>query len=1019
MFLVNFFVKKPLIAIIASLLLAIAGITSSIRLTRSTFPPIDLSVFNLKTPYYGASPSEVELNVTNKIEDKLKPIEGIDKTWSVSTENHSFVLVWVDLDHPDPDEVKKNILDAIERIPDFPKGVGKTDIEEFKTSNLPVIGLSVFGGIEKERRKVAKIIEEKIRMIRGVSGLTVEGYRKREIKIELDLEKLRNKKISLIEVGQALKKRNIKISSGNYEKGGKTKKIVTYSEFNNLEEIKNLAIRANFTGKRTLLKDVANIKEDYAHPLIMVRANDQDSIGIQVRSHGRADIIKVSKAVQKIIKEFNKKDYPGGVKLQIIMETSQYTERMLNITKTNGYLGLALVFFTLLIFLTTKVAVWTTIGLPVALFGAISLFKSVDVNINIMTLITMILVLGLLVDDALVVAENITRHREMGKNRLDASLDGVKEMFWPVTTTVVTTILSFTTMFYLSGDLGKIVQVIPVVVILTLILSLFECTCLLPAHIAKGSSEGPKVTEPKWWTKIKNRYEKIILFLLKKRFLTIFLFICLLTASLFLFQKKMRFILFPTQNANLVNVIAELPQGTAIETSLEKIHAVEKKLREVTGTALKTSYSVAGHRDTFIYSGNSSGGNETQAMVALNLKHSSQRTQTSEKVLKDIKDVLPGLVKKHGFKWLHAFINTGAPGVGRGVNITLISKNDEIRNKMANEVYDFFKNMKGIKNLDKNFREGKTQVRVIPDFNKIYRFGISPDVIANSLGIVFGGLDTTKIHKDGEDINLKLSVQTEKYANEKEVLSAIQIPNARGSLLNLDSFIKTENAPGYDSIIHFKGSRATTITADTDNKIITSLEANRLFREKFQKLIDDNPEIRTESGGEEKSTQRSINDFKVAIPFAILCIYFVLVLLFDSLIQPFIILAAIPFAIAGVIYTFFIFGMDVSFFAGIGLLGLIGIVVNDSLIMVSHLNNLSKSKELTIELIVQGSKDRLRAVLLTTVTTVAGMTPTIFGFGGSEPFLIPLVLAVAGGLVFATIITLILVPTLYSFRIKK
>ena len=201
MFLVNFFVKKPLIAIIASLLLAIAGITSSIRLKRSMFPPIDLSDFNLKTPYYGASPSEVELNVTNKIEDKLKPIEGIDKTWSISTENHSFVLVWVDLDHPDPDEVKKNILDAIERIPDFPKGVGKTDIEEFKTSNLPVIGLSVLGGVEKERRKVAKIIEEKIRMIRGVSGLTIEGYRKREIKIELDLEKLRNKKISLIEVG--------------------------------------------------------------------------------------------------------------------------------------------------------------------------------------------------------------------------------------------------------------------------------------------------------------------------------------------------------------------------------------------------------------------------------------------------------------------------------------------------------------------------------------------------------------------------------------------------------------------------------------------------------------------------------------------------------------------------------------------------------------------------------------------------------------------------------------------------
>jgi len=575
-------------------------------------------------------------------------------------------------------------------------------------------------------------------------------------------------------------------------------------------------------------------------------------------------------------------------------------------------------------------------------------------------------------------------------------------------------------MFYLSGDLGKIVQVIPVVVILTLTFCLFECTCLLPAHISNGKgNKDPKVSEPKWWSKIKKGYQKVLTVLLKKRYVTLLLFLFLLGCSLLLFQKKMRFILFPTQNANMINVIAELPQGTSIETSMEKIHAVEKKLKEVTGEALKASFSLAGHRDTFIYSGNSSGGNENQAMVALNLKHSSMRKKTSEKVLKDIKDMLPILTKKYGFKWLHAFINTGAPGVGRGVNITLISKNDDLRNKMANEIYHFFENMKGIKNLDKDFREGKTQVRIIPDYDKISRFGISTETISNSLGIVFGGINATKIHRDGEDINLKLSVQKERYKDEKEVLSSIQIPNLRGSLLDLDSFINTVYSPGYDSIIHFKGSRATTITADTDNDIISSLEANKLFREKFQKIIEENPEIRMESEGEEKSTQKSIEDFKMAIPFAVVCIYFVLVLLFDSLIQPFIILMAIPFGIAGVIYTFFIFGMDISFFAGIGLLGLIGIVVNDSLIMVSHLNNLSKENELTIDMIVKGSTDRLRAVILTTITTVAGMTPTIFGFGGSEPFLIPLVLAVAGGLIFATIITLILVPTLYSFHIRS
>ena len=1020
---VRYFVKKPLIAILASILLAFAGITSVIQLKRSTFPAVEFLVFTLNTPYYGASPDEIEINVTNKIEEKLKSIEGIDRTISWSSENHSGVVVWVDLDYPDPDEVQKNILSAVERISDFPEGVGKTFIDEFKTSNLPVIGVGVTGGKEGDRRRIAKVIEDKIRNIKGVSNVTMEGDREREIKIEVDLKKLKKKKISVIEIADALKRRNIKISSGDYSSSGKTKKIVTFSEFRNLEEIKNLAIRSNFTGRRTLLKDVAKVTDDYEDPKILVRSEDKPGIEIKVRSHGRADIIDVSHSIQKMIKNFNKQKNPNGVKLSITMETSQYTERMLKITKNNGYLGLGLVFITLLIFLTARVAIWTTIGLPVAIFGAISLFKFFGININIMTLISMILVLGLLVDDALVVAENITRHREMGKNRLNASLDGVREMFWPVTTTVVTTILSFTPMFYLSGDLGEMVKVVPMVVILTLTFSLFECTCLLPAHIgrtkATSEKEDPEVKEPKWWTKAKNSYQKILVKFLSHKFLTLLFFVGLLSSSLFLFQKKMKIVLFPTQDANQITVVGHFPRGTTIETTMEKMQAVENRLKEITGKALQTSYSLAGHANWNIYSGVSEGGNDHDGMVMLNLKHSSQRKKTSEAVLKEIRNLLKELKKKHGFNHLYAFINTGAPGSGRAINISLISKNDDLRNKMAQEVYDFFDDMKGIKNLDKDFREGKTQVRVIPDYDKIYRLGVSPDTIASGLGIVFGGLNTTKIHRDGEDIDLKLTVNKKDFQDEKDIFSYIQIPNKRGSLLDLDTFIKTENVKGYDYIIHFKGSRATTITADTDNKIITSLEANNLFRKRFKKIIEENPEISMEIRGEDKATKRSIEDFQTAIPFAILCVYFVLVILFDSMIQPLIILAAIPFAIAGVIYTFFFWGMNISFFAGIGLLGLIGIVVNDSLIMVSHLNNLSKDKEITLDIIVQGSTDRLRAVLLTTITTVAGMTPTIFGFGGSEPYLIPLVLAVAGGLVFATMITLILVPALYSFRIKK
>jgi multidrug efflux pump subunit AcrB len=284
--------------------------------------------------------------------------------------------------------------------------------------------------------------------------------------------------------------------------------------------------------------------------------------------------------------------------------------------------------------------------------------------------------------------------------------------------------------------------------------------------------------------------------------------------------------------------------------------------------------------------------------------------------------------------------------------------------------------------------------------------------------VAFQGIVPTSITREGEQIDYRVQLDTGREVT-NQMIKQLQISNRMGELIDLEAFTKMEEKKGYDVIRHYNGRRSITITGDVDDKVITSKEINSLIYNKFNKRVESLPGVQLVFGGEEKATQESLRSWGIAFLCTLVAIYFVLIMLFGSFWQPFIIMTAIPFGLAGVVIVFYLHGLKLSFLGMIGCLGLIGIIVNDGLIMLSHLNSISKDKPLTLELCVQGARDRFRAVLLTTITTVSGMVPTIYGFGGSEPFIIPIVLAVAGGLVFATTVTLILVPVLYSFGIKN
>ena len=588
------------------------------------------------------------LNVTNKIEEKLEEVDGIDRVRSLSLENLSLIYIWLDLNATDPQAIKTDIRNAVDRVSDLPSEVSyKPSIEEFKSGNLPLMEIAVTGGKdERERRLIAEALEDRIKDLSGVARITKNGYRKREIKIKADPKKLRQKKVSLVEIAKALKERNLRVSGGNFSSPGYLKKVITYSEFKDIEDVKKLIIRSNYSGRQVYLKDVAEVTEGYQKAKVLTKTNGSLSINLVIRAQAKADIIDLSDDIKATINEL-KKGFPEGVDAQIVNNMSYYTKSLLRIVQNNALIGMVFVIISLVVFLSKKVAFWTAFGIPLSLLGAVIFFPTLGVSINIITLITMILVLGLLVDDAIVIAENITRHREMGKEQINAAIDAVREMFWPVATTIITTILAFLPMFFLSGILGRFIYTIPVVVVAALIFSLFECTCLLPAHVAMGKSTG-KDKEAAWWTRIKGIYEKLLSWFLKRRFLTISLFIAFLGFSGVLFKTKMTYVLFPYNDVDLVFVLAEMPEGTPLETTAKKMEAVEAF---VSGVAKKESsgyITTIGHHDTDPY-GATGGQKENHALITLILKPSIQRAKTSEAIMKDIEKGLLEIEKKQGF----------------------------------------------------------------------------------------------------------------------------------------------------------------------------------------------------------------------------------------------------------------------------------------------------------------------------------------------------------------------------------
>ncbi|MCP5464464.1 MAG: efflux RND transporter permease subunit [Deltaproteobacteria bacterium] len=481
------------------------------------------------------------------------------------------------------------------------------------------------------------------------------------------------------------------------------------------------------------------------------------------------------------------------------------------------------------------------------------------------------------------------------------------------------------------------------------------------------------------------------------------------------FAKIVPFELFPYDDVDVIYVVAELPDGHSLEQTSDKMREVENIVDQISRDVLVNHTTTIGHHDRDVY-GVTAGLRNNWGMMTLYLKPAQYRDTSSKKIMEDLEKKL-GTLK--GFEKLELDKFNDGPPVGRPITITYVSSEDALRRRYAKETFEFLKKMPGVLNVDQDEKMGKEELLLVPDYPKMAELGVTSRDLAETIRAAYNGVVATEITREGEEIDFRVQL-TPEMRRRTDVLKDLPIMNPQGRLIKIGSFTKMLPSKGYEAVRHYNGKRSITVTADVDPAITTGDAVNTAIRDEFLQRIEKEPGIRMIFGGAEKESQESIANFGVALIWSLIIIYFILVMLFNSFVQPLIIVAIVPFGLAGVAYTFFTFGMPISFLCIIGTLGLIGVMVNDSLVMVSHLNNLRlENNGLDLSVLIEGCQDRLRPVILTTITTMMGLTPTILGIGGYEPFIVPLVLALAGGLFFATPITLVLVPILYSFGVRK
>jgi len=1008
---IRFFAERHLLANLITFMIVLLGVFSLLQIKRDMYPSVDLDAMVITTRYPGASPKDVELNVTNKIEDEIKGIDGIETLTSYSMENISVINISIDPDANDKDDIKRDIRDGVSRVSDFPAEVTDAPyILEVKSENFEILWIGMGGDMPySELRQSARLFEKKLKQIKGVSKVTKTGYLAREIKVEVSGEAIEEYQVPMREIVSAIQLRNVRVTGGSFESYTSDKTIVALAQFEEPMEVGDVIVRSTFEGHRIAINDLAYVSDDFEPEKTRFRMNGKPVIAFTIFKKSNADIIRVVAEIKKFVDD-EKKSLPEEVELMYSSDESRYVKARIGVLTNNGLMGLGLVIFVLFLFLNFRTAFWVAMGIPLSLLGVFFFSPFFDVHIDILSLMGLILVIGLIVDDAIVVAESIAKRREAGDSAVEAAVNGTYGVIRPVFATIITTIIAFSPFFFMSGMMGKFMFPIPVVVILALLISLAEVIVILPAHITAGRNKNHKATR-QWFNAVREHFQRFIVYVLRLRYIIVPIFIISLLGAFWYAANYMQFILFPSNTVEAFFVTVELPTGSSLDATSHKVAELEAYINNLPDDELDSYWSIIGSLGGGQWF--TPGESENWAFMAVTLTPFSKRDRAADEIVESLRvqtDKLDGIDAIR-------FLMDAGPPVGRPIELRVIGNDDQVRKTLADSVVAFLNTQDDVIDVIRDDKLGKDQVEIKIDYPRLSQLGLTVADVAQAVRLAYDGYVVSRVRYGDEYVNFRVLLE-EEIRKRPEDLGELKIPNIQGRLIPLKEVAEFITGPGPSSFFHYDAERTITIAAGlVEGSSMTSLDATNMVINHFN-LTKDFPGARFVMGGEAEETQESMISLAIAFGLAALGIYIVLIILFNSITQPILVMFAIPFGLVGVVGAFALHGEPLGFMAMMGVIGMMGVVVNDSLILVNFINvhRRDEPEKKFIRIIAEGTSSRLRPIILTSVTTVVGLMPTAYGFGGDDPFVAVMALALGYGILFATPLTLLLLPCLYMIQ---
>jgi multidrug efflux pump subunit AcrB len=1012
----RFSVKNSLLVNLISLFILIAGFYTLFvyKIRKEAFPEVSYDVVLVDTFYPGAPPEEIERLVTVPLEREVKGVDGIEEMTSTSLENRSNITIKISQDIKDKAKVVNDIQKAVDRVRDLPAGVEDDPlVTEITSGEIPVIQIALSGQLQEALlQEHVENLEDILQEVPGVSSVKRRGWRNREVWVEVDPDKIIDLHVSVEEIMESLRRRNRSIPGGKLR--GETEfSIRTTGEFFTLEEIEEVVIRANESGNWLKVGDVAQVRFAFEDEDTINKSFGTRSINLVVIKRASGDAVKIVDEVKRKTAQYLE-EVEAPIKVSYINDISYYIKRRLGVLKNNGIVGLFLVCGVLMLFLNKRIAILTALGLPIAFSATLAVMGVIDLSINLVSMFGLIIVLGMLVDDGIIVAENAARYLEEGLSPKEAAIKGTEEVVKPVATTVITTIAAFSPLLFMEGMLGKFIWAIPLVVIIALLCSLMEAFVILPSHFADFVSikNFRSKRELPWFKKILSFYTRLLNAALNRRYLVMAGLLVLLLVSGFM-ASRMKFVLFGSEEGiEQFYIKAEADAGTNLYTMNGLMADFEDIVSNMPQDQLEAFTTEVGSigESWFFDPYGKSGSHVGQVTVYL-----TPYTQRHKTVSEIIEELRPKVMAVEGFQRVYFDKDQGGPPVGKPIAMQIRGENFAVLNEIAQKASSFLSGIKGVSDITSDYEVGRKEIHVLVDTQEAARAYLSVGEIAASIRNAFkGGIATSiKPVKAEEEIDVLVRFPLEQR-KVKDSFHKLFVPNRFGNLIPLSKIARLEEKISLARVKHLDGKRVVTVNGEVDKENVTSESVSAMLAEEFKDIPQDYPGYRVSFGGEQEENVKSKRSFVRAFGLAFLLVFFILAANFGSLIQPLMVMSAIPFGLIGVVWAFRFHGYPLSFFMMMGIVGLMGIVVNDSIVLVDFINNLRAKGSRRRDSIVESGRLRLRPVLLTTITTALGLAPTAYGIGGGDPFLRPMALTIVWGVVCATALTLVVLPCIYA-----